>query len=194
MTHHMNDLLRQQDTEVLARDGDPAIYRRLCGDFLSAYDLMRSEGATASPAKMTAMLDRFTLTRRAQLLPPAPFCQLAWAAFRKDLTPEALTLLARHVRADMERLYRDEERTVENLRDLVTRSILLMAHIRAEKGFLGFRFDTDWRLARRRRAFASARIEAIWEAEHPTPQVVREAHTPIVHQHVHVAPTPSGRF
>ncbi|MFG1313875.1 hypothetical protein [Xanthobacter autotrophicus] len=190
----MNDLLRRQDTETLARDADPAIYRRLCADFLPAYDLMRSEGATASPATVTAMLDRLTLARRAQLLPAARFCRRAWAAFRKDLAPAALSRLAGHIRTDMERLYRDEERTLENLRDLVTRAILLMAHIRAEKGLLGSRFNADWRLARRRRAFASARLQAIWDEAHPKPQVVREVHTPVVHQHVHVAPAPSGRW
>ena len=192
MTHHMNDLLRRQDTEALARDGDPAIYRRLCGDFLSAYDLMRSEGATASPAKMTAMLDRLTLARRAQLLPATRFCRQAWVALRDDLDPQALVRLMVHARVDMERLYRDEERTVENLRDLVTRSILLMAHIRAGNGLLGCRFNSDWRLARRRRAFASARLQAIRDEDHPQPQVVHVTHTPIVHQHV--APTPSGRW
>jgi len=194
MTHHMNDLLRRQDTEALARDADPAIYRRLCADFMAIYDLMRGEGATASPAAMTAVLDRLTLVRRGQLLPPATFCRQAWAAFRNDLAPAALTLLAGHIRTDMERLYRDEERTVEHLRDLVTRAILLMAHIQAEKGVLGSRFNADWRRARRRRAFASARLQAIWDEAHPKPQVVREVHAPVVHQHVHVAPTPSGRF
>lgn len=194
MTNQMNDLFLRQDTEALARDADPAIYRRLWTDFLSAYDLMRDEGDTASPATMTAMLDRLTLARRAQLLPPARFCRQAWAAFRKDLAPAALTLLAGHVRADMERLYRDEERTVENLRDLVTRAILLMAHARAKKGVLGCRFNGDWRLARRRRAFASGRLQAIWDEAHPKPQVVREVRAPIVHQHVHITPAPSGRW
>lgn len=192
MKNQMNELLRQQDTEALARNGDPAIYRRLCADFLSTYDLMRSEGATASPAEMTAMLDRLTLARRAQLLPATRFCRQAWVALRDDLDPQALVRLMVHARVDMERLYRDEERTVENLRDLVTRSMLLMAHVRAEKGLLGSRFNEDWRLARRRRAFASGRLQAIWDEAHPQPQVVQVTHTPIVHQHV--APTPSGRW
>lgn len=192
MKNLMEELLRQQDTAKLVRKADPAVYRRLCVDFFSAYDLMRSEGATASPATMTAMLDRLTLARRAQLLPATRFCRQAWVALRDDLDRQALVRLMDHARADLERLYRDEERTVENLRDLVTRSILLMAHIRAEKGFLGCRFNSQWRLARRRRAFASGRLQAIWDEDHPQPQVGHVTHTPIVHQQV--APTPSGRW
>ncbi|MFG1223773.1 hypothetical protein [Xanthobacter wiegelii] len=192
MKNQMNELLHQQDTERLAREGDPAIYRRLCADFLSTYDLMRSQGVTTSPAAMTEVLNRLTLARRAQLLPATRFCRQAWVALRDDLDPQVLIRLMVHAREDMERLYRDEERTAENLRDLVTRSILLMAHVRAEKGLLGSRFNAGWRLARRRRAFASGRLQAIWDEAHPQPQVVHVTHTPIIHQHV--APTPSGRW
>lgn len=194
MKNRLNDFLLRQDTKALARNADPAIYRRLCAGLLAAYDVIRCEGAAASPATMTAMLDRLTPVRRAQLLLPRVFCRRAWAALREDLDPRVLARLAGHVCADMERLYRDEERTVGNLRDLVTRAILLMVHMRAEKGLLGCRFNGDWRLARRRRAFASARLQAIWDEAHPKPQVVREVHAPVVHQHVHVAPVPSGRW